>query len=106
MMEYKTESGSTYQVRTAVNDDGVEMTEVRQVVRSSISVAKRVSEDWRPVMSLEAHGIGHPLVMWWGLGRDEHSASADTEQVGSPTEGDTVARCTQTTRVVAIDIIN
>lgn len=104
MMEYKTESGSTYQSRSTEMHDGTVMTEVRRVVRSELSTAERVSEDWKTVESLEWHGVGHSLVMWWGFEQDEYSVKA--VQRGAPVDGGTVVRCTETTRVVSVNCLS
>lgn len=87
-MIYVTKSGSTYEV------DGLK---VRRVVRSKLSASERVSEQWREALEITQGGIGHPLVIVWGFGEDDHSKNAI--QMG---EGGLKMRCTVTTPVVEI----
>jgi hypothetical protein len=88
VIEYRTKTGSVYEV------DGKK---IRRVVRSAISASERVSDEWREAESIACDGVGTPLVIVWGLGRDEHSAKAI--QVG---EGDVPLRTTVTSPVVEI----
>lgn len=93
MIRYKTKSGSTYEVVGML---------VRRAVRSSASKAERVAEAFRIADSIECKGIGHPLVIVWGTGRDVHSANAD--QIGTAGQPDeAITRMTQTTPVIEIE---
>ena len=90
---YTTASGSVYEISGK---------RIRRVTRSAISVAERVGAEWREPLEIQAPGIGSPITMIWGTGRDEHSANA--EQIGTEfAESDeSITRVTQTTPVVEI----
>ncbi len=95
MIRYTTQSGSVYEVL------GVQ---VRRVLRSRKSGAERVGHDWRTAESVVCKGIGHPLVIVWGTGRDEYSDRA--LQVGFADSPDaTVVRSTQTSPVTAFAVV-
>lgn len=101
-MKRYTQSGSVYEVEGG---------RVRRVLRSPVSAAERVGEDWRTPEIIRCDGIGHPLVMVWGTGRDEHSAKAvqlvPTIQLGGLTAmviDGAITRMTQTTPVVEIEV--
>ena len=115
---YHTASGSVYEVEVGPTTpvagevfqfDAPEYIRVRRVVRSDISRSERVSNDWRDAESVGCLGVGMPLVIWWGRGRDEHSANAEQigfsggADVGAP--DDAIQRCTQTTPVKHIEIL-
>lgn len=89
---YKTQSGSVYEVDHEAN-------RIRRVERSSKSNSERVAAEWRQAERIECAGIGHPIVVFWGMGRDEHSAALGTPE---HLPDDTILRATETTRVVAI----
>lgn len=88
---YTTKSGSMYEVID---------NRVRRIKRSPASAAERVSEAWREAQAITCDGVGHPLVIVWGFGQDEHSSSA--VQVG---DGTSVLRTTRTTPVTTIETV-
>ncbi len=85
---YKTETGSTYEVRVSG-----EVTQARRVIRSESSRSERVTGDWRDCMgAVVSHGC---LLIAWGTGMDEHSTDASL--------GDSRLRTTLTSRVLDIE---
>ena len=89
---FRTQSGSIYEV------DG---NRVRRIVRSAISDSERVAQEWREAESVRCAGVGHPIVITWGWGRDEHSSSEKTIQ-HVVADGDSRLRLTMTTPVAEI----
>ena len=96
IVRYTTETGSLYEIDLANKN-------VRLVTKSSKSATNRVQYRWRPYEGLACEGIGHPLVISWGLGRDVHSPKAT--QVGTEGVGDeSISRWTHTSPVVSKEI--
>lgn len=74
--------------------------------------------EWREYESLDYQGIGYPLYVWWGEGRDEHSPNAAVGavmdgwtfvggRVGDAPDvpGSSIRRCTWTSPVVHKELL-
>lgn len=94
MITYRTKSESIYDVDGRM---------VRRRIRGQMSGSKRVSTEWREAASIECRGVGHPLVIVWGLGVDEHSEADTTWKVGLEDTSATRVRTTITSTVMAIN---
>lgn len=115
---YHTASGSVYEVErgqikelsrspdsTVFNAAGYATLRVRRLHRSTVSRSERVTQEWRDAESVGCLGVGMPLVIWWGRGRDEHSAQAEQVGVYDGAPDEAIQRCTQTTPVKHIEIL-
>lgn len=93
MRAYKTESGSIYYV------DG---NRILRAHRSQRSNSERLGDDWREAESVTCDGVGHRIMIVWGVGRDEHSDAPGTIVLGDDSDGGIRLRTTFTSPVVEI----
>lgn len=93
MKIYRTASGSIYYV------DGARICRAQ---RSDLSGSERMGEGWQTAESVSCDGVGHSIIIIWGLGKDEHSDSPKTLLIGDDDEGAARLRTTFTSPVVEI----
>jgi len=98
MIEFTTKSGSTYHM-------DIEGRRLRRAERSSASKSERMGDGgWRTYERADFPVVGRPVTVYWGQGRDEHSALAT--QIGDQEVPDeAVTRMTQTTPVVEVRVL-
>lgn len=84
-----TENGSQYEICA---------NKIRRVTRGPKSQSERFLRDWREAEAISAEGVGFPIIVTWGTGRDEHSPA------GAPDDASNT-RATVSSRVVNVEVV-